>query len=120
MGPVTATQNPTLASILHDRALATPWRRLVFDLAVGTLIASYALWWRPRGWMLFASAGVCFAMYAVWAMAECTLEESWAAMTRGQRFAWRLTSALSAIVGVFAAFALMLAAIGPLLGRWIS
>ena len=71
--------------------------------------------------MLFASAGVCFAMYAVWAMAECTLrEETWAAMTRWQRFAWRLTSALSAIVGVFAAFALMLAAIGPLLGRWIS
>ena len=120
MGPITATPNPTLASILHDRALATPRRRLVFDLAGGTLNASYALWWRPRGWILFASVGLCFAMYAVWAMAECTLEESSAAMTRGRRFAWRLTSALTAIVGVSAAFSLMLAVIGPLLGRWIS
>lgn len=120
MVPMTVTQNTTLASILHERALDTPWRRLVFDLAGGTLVASYALWWRPKGWLFFASAGVCFAMYALWAMAECNLEDYSMEMTRVQRVAWRATSVVTAIAGVLAVFTLMFAAIGPLLGTWIS
>ena len=120
MGPTTASPNPTLASMLHERALVTPTRRLVFDLAIGALVASYAIWWRPTGWTLLASAGVCFAMYGVWAMAECRLESLPSEMTRPQRFVWRLTSGVTALVGVISAFFLMFAVVGAMLGTWIS
>ena len=120
MDRIADSQNPTLGSLLHARALSSSRRRLVLDLGVGAAVSAIALWVRPGGWVALVCGGVCLAMYGGWAIAEGHLEALPSELPRLPRFVWQTVRGTSASCGIVAAFMLMFALIATALGTWIS
>ena len=116
MGPTTWNSNASLSELLHARALATPPSRLGIDLAGGALVACVALRFRPVGWISITSAGLCFAMYALWALSERSLERE----SIGSRRLWRILHGVTALFGLVAFATLLFSLLGLTLGTWIS
>lgn len=119
MGPTTWDSTASLSELLHARALATAPRRLWIDLAGGSVVAATASWFRPIGWVAITSAGLCFAMYALWAVSERQLEGDGSLSTRG-RMLWRGLHAVTTLLGLLTFVALLFSLLGLTLGTWIS
>ncbi len=120
MAPAALQPDATLAEFLHARALATAPGRLGLDLAVGTAVAAVATWARPAGWLVLASAGLCFAMYAVWAISERHLQAESRDMRPFSEFAWIAARIGAAGLGLLALMAFLFALLRLALGTWIS
>lgn len=120
MVPTTLNANPSLSEFLHARALASAPQRLVVDLVCGTLIAATALWIRPAGWVAIASAGFCFALYGLWAVAARNLDAIGSEITVVQRRGWRAMYIVTAIFGVVEFGILVFSLLALTLGTWIS
>jgi hypothetical protein len=119
MGPTTWDSTASLSELLHARALATAPRRLWIDLAGGAVAAATASWFRPIGWVAITSAGLCFAMYALWAVSERQLEGE-PTRSGGRRGLWRGLRAVTTMFGLLTFVALLLSLLGLTLGTWIS
>jgi hypothetical protein len=113
-------QNASLGSFLHARAFAAHTRRLVLDVAVGSLVAVAAAWVRPSGWVMIACIGGCFAMYGLWALAERRLEDERLVMSRGPEVLWEIVRGGAALLGIASVLLLMFSAVAATLGTWIS
>ncbi|MBM3908099.1 MAG: hypothetical protein FJ363_08495 [Gemmatimonadetes bacterium] len=110
----------TLAAFLHARALASTRDRLAVDILCGAAVASVALWARPQGWVALASAGVAFAMYGAWAVAERQLQPSAEPRRQSVEFLWFAVRALAGTWGLLAFALCLFALLGMALGTWIS
>jgi len=60
------------ALVRHSRRAST--RRLIIDVTGGLSTAALAAAWTPPGWLLLASAALCFAAFGGWALADRVLE----------------------------------------------
>jgi hypothetical protein len=120
MEPLGADPVVTLPEFLRARARTSTPRRLAFDLAGGGAIAVTALWAKPPGWAVLASAASCFAMYGAWAIAERHVAGD-ARDGRGVTgYAWFLLRTSAAGLGIAAFLALVFLLLGLALGTWIS
>ena len=120
MEPAELKPEASLAEFLHARALATAPGRLALDLVGGALVAGTAVWARPTGWDVLASAGLCFAMYAVWAFSERRLEAESRDMRVVSEFAWIAARTSATGLGLAALMALLFSVLRLALGTWIS
>ena len=119
MGPTTWDSTASLSELLHARALATAPRRLGIDLVGGALAALAAMWFRPVGWVAITSAGLCFSMYALWAISERQLQAEPGPAGR-DRALWRVLHAVTTLLGLLTFAALLFSLLGLTLGTWIS
>jgi hypothetical protein len=110
----------SLSEFLRARVLANAPRRLVFDLVGGAAVAVCALWARPVGWVVLASAGLSFAMYGAWGLAERRLQPETVDTRAFVEFVWFCVRAASAGIGLLAFMAFIFALLGMALGTWIS
>lgn len=118
----------TLPEFLRARALASAPRRLALDILLGAAVAAVAGWARPPGWVPLVSAGLAFALYGTWAVAERQLQpplvppaEPMAASRRAALdYLWFLLRALAAVGGLLAFALCLFALLGLSLGTWIS
>lgn len=120
MEPIGADPVVTLPEFLRARARASTPRRLAFDLAGGGAIAVTALWAKPPGWAVLASAASCFAMYGTWAIAERHVEGGMRDGRALTEYAWFVLRTSAAGLGVAAFLALVFLLLGFALGTWIS
>lgn len=119
MTPEVMKPDVTLAEFLHERALATAPTRLGLDLVGGALVGGAALWARPPGWAVVASAGLCLSMYGMWAVSERRLQAESQDMPAFVEFAWLLARSGAALLGLASLGALMFALLALALGGWI-
>jgi hypothetical protein len=115
IGPETS-----LANFLRGRALTTVPTRLALDIIGGALVAGAALWARPAGWTVLASAGFCFLMYGLWAVSERRLQAESKDMPVLIEFSWVVVRTGAGGLGLVALFAFLVAVLGLTLGTWIS
>jgi hypothetical protein len=110
----------SLSEVLSARALRAQPSRLWLDVLGGAAIAGVALWARPAGWVVIASAAGCALCYGVWAWAERRLRAlEWSAPAALQE-RWRAVRTIAGVVGL-ATFALfLLSFVGLALGPIIS
>jgi uncharacterized membrane protein YidH (DUF202 family) len=108
-----------LFGALATRARATSDGRLV-GAAIGGLAATLGIAiWRPFGWLVLGSAGLCAAAFGAWGIADRELAER-GAMSRPSAVVLRVVQVGSVVVGSCAAIAAMLVLLGGALGTWIS
>lgn len=120
MEPLGADPVMTLPEFLRARALGSTPRRLAFDVIGGSAIAVAALWAKPPGWTVLASAASCFAMYGLWAVAERHAEGGAREGRAVAEYAWFVLRASAAGIGVVAFLTLVFVLLGTALGTWIS
>jgi hypothetical protein len=118
--PIGADPVVTLPEFLRARARASTPRRLAFDVAGGAVIAAAALWARPTGWAVLASAASCFAMYGLWAVAERHVAAGSRVGRPFTAYAWFMLRTGAAGLGMAAFLALVFVLLGLALGTWIS
>jgi hypothetical protein len=76
--------------------------------------------WRPGGWILLLSAGLCFAAFGAWGIAERELHERVDAADAAQHRLLRLQRSIAVGVGSVALVVLVLAALAFGFGTVIS
>ncbi len=117
---ISADSRATLGEILSLRARTAAPSRLALDVAGGAAIAATAAWAKPAGWLAIASAAICFLCYGLWAISERRLlSEPWR-LSRPVELTYRGLHAATAMVGLAAFVALLLALLGIGLGPIIS
>lgn len=120
MEPVGADPVVTLPEFLRARARESTPRRLAFDVIGGSAIAVAALWARPAGWTVLASAAACFALYGLWAVAERRIDVGARERRAITEYAWFVLRTSAAGAGIAAFFALVFVLLGLALGKFIS
>lgn len=118
--PEVTRPDASLAEFLHARALASAPSRLVIDFVGGALVAGAALWARPPGWAVLASAGLCLSMYGVWAVSERRLKADSPDLSVVSEFVWLAARTSAALLGLASLGALLFSLLALALGRWIS
>jgi hypothetical protein len=110
----------TLAEFLVQRARSASIRRLTANAVAGAVALAPALWWRPTGWLVFASAALCFLSYGAWGILDRV--RSRPAVTSRRPLAGLLdaTCVLFALLGALAAAGVLLGVWALGLGTWIS
>lgn len=101
----------SLAEFLVYRARSASIRRLAADAVAGGAGVAAVMWWRPTGWLVLASAALCFFSYGAWGVLDRARSRP-AVMNRALIAGF--VEALCALSGLFGA----LAAAGVLLGVW--
>lgn len=119
MEPIGADPVVTLPEFLRARARASTPRRLAFDMIGGGTIAVAALWAKPAGWAVLASAASCFAMFGVWAVAERHVEGGAREGRAVTEYAWFVLRTSAAVLGTAASLALVFVLLGSMLDNWI-
>lgn len=112
--------NATLSSMLHARAVAATPRRLALDIVLGTAVAAFAAWARMFGWITLLCAGLCFACYGIWAVAERQLETGPSSISVAREYAFTLLRGIAALGGMSALLVMSFSLISVMLGHWIS
>ena len=120
MTPEVMKPDVSLAEFLHARALVTAPTRLVIDVLGGALVAGAAIWTRPPGWAVLASAGLCLSMYGVWAVSERRLQAGSSDMPAFVEFVWLVARSSAALLGLASLGTLLFSLLALALGRWIS
>lgn len=115
----TSHSGDDLFGALAIRARATSDGRLALTV-IGGLAATLGMAiWRPFGWMVLGSIGLCAAAFGAWGIADRELAER-GAVSRSSAVVLRIVRAGSVIVGTCAATAAVLVMLGGALGTWIS
>jgi len=110
----------SLTEFLSARARAASDGRLVVDVIAGCCGALVVTAWQPAGWVALLGVSVCLAAFGVWGISDRELRERADASTgRVVRLLGVLRVAAVA-VGAAAAIVTMVAALGVMLGTWIS
>jgi len=110
----------SLPEFLLERARSASLRRLAADALAGSAGVAAAAWWRPTGWVVLASAALCFFSYGAWGILDRARSRS--VITVRPRLAGLVdaTCVLCALLGAFAAAGVLLGVWALALGTWIS
>ena len=104
---------------LAVRARTTSDGRLVIAVICGLAAALGLAVWRPAGWLVVASLGVCAAAFGAWGIADRELAERGA--TNGfSSVVLRGVRVVCAVLGSSAVIVAALTMLGVMLGTWIS
>ena len=106
-------------AVIH-RARAASTRRLSADTMGGILVASAALTLRPAGWAVIASAGLCFAAFGAWGIADRLLDQPGRFGRRAVVAFLLVLRTVAVTIGVAAALVLLFGIAGLAMGTWIS
>ena len=110
----------SLPEILMARARSASDGRLVADVIGGFLLATLAAVFRFHGWPVVLSAGICFAAFGAWGIADREVRERASGPRTRLVGALEYLRVLSAVLGGLAALAMIFGALGLALGTWIS
>lgn len=110
---------PGLLDFLALRARRASDGRLAGESGAGFVVALAAVAWRPGGWPLFASGGVCALAFGLWGIFDRELRERVAAPT-GAANTLRVARVGAGVVGGLAAVAMALSFLALALGTIIS
>ena len=110
----------SLPELLAARAHHASDTRLALDVALGLFAAAAAGVWRPTGWILLLSAGLCFAAFGAWGIAERELHERVHADDAPQQRLLRIQRSIAVGVGIAAFVVLVLGALAFGFGTVIS
>ena len=110
----------SLPEFLVHRARTASIRRLAVDALAGGAACAAALRWRPTGWLVLASAALCFFSYGAWGILDRVRSRS--AVTDKTSLAGLVdaTCVLCALLGALAAAGVLLGVWALGLGTWIS
>ena len=110
----------SLPEFLIHRSRSASVRRLAADAMAGGVAWAAALRWRPTGWLVFASAALCFVAYGTWGLLDRA--RSRPAVTRRNLLTGvvEALAALSGLLGAIAAAGALLGVWALALGTWIS
>jgi len=115
----TSHTSEDLFHALATRARATSDGRLVLAVICGLAATIGIAIWRPFGWMVIGSAGVCAAAFGAWGIADREVAER--ESSHGSSVVvLRVVRACSVIVGTCAVILAVLVMLGGALGTWIS
>jgi hypothetical protein len=110
----------SLPECLVDRARSASIRRLAVDALAGVAGCAAALLERPTGWLVLASAALCFFSFGAWGILDRVRSRP-AVMTRTLLAGLvDATCALCAFLGALAAAGVLLGVWALALGTWIS
>ncbi len=113
--PKSAAEHPSLFGVLAARARHATDTRLVVDAAIGTTLAATIALIRPSLWVL-AMPAVVLAAYGAWGIAD----REFAGRAAGApRTALGVLRGAFVVLGLIAALAFTLGALGVALGGWI-
>jgi hypothetical protein len=110
----------SLPEFLAYRARSASIRRLAIDLLIGTAGCAAALWWKPAGWLVFASVALCFSSYGAWGMLDRLRSRETREQTARIKSLLDAMCALCALLGAIAAAGVLLGVWALALGTWIS
>ena len=110
----------SLAEFLVHRARSASIRRLAADALAGGAACATAAWWRPIGWLVLASAGLCFFSYGTWGLLDRARSRPAATDRRLLTGVLGALCALSGLMGAVAAAGVLLGVWALALGTWIS
>ena len=113
-------QDASLPELLAERAHHASDTRLALDVVLGLFAAAAVGVWRPTGWIVMLSAGLCFAAFGAWGIAERELRERGGADDRAQQRLLRLQRSVAVGVGSAAFAVLVLGALALGFGTVIS
>lgn len=120
MMSVSLPPDASLTEVLSARALRAPPSRLWIDVLGGAAVTGVALWARPTGWVVIASAAGCAMAYGVWACAERALRGLAFPFPQVIERRWQMVRTIAGVVGLAAFVLFLLAFIGLALGPIIS
>jgi len=109
----------SLPLLLATRARQASDGRLVLDAILGMAAALASIWWHGAGWMMFASAALCFFAFGVWGISDRELGEQRSHSAAKIRLL-QATRVAATAVGAFSAVMLALSFLAIALGRMIS
>jgi hypothetical protein len=110
----------SLPEFLADRARTASIRRLAVDALAGGAACAAALWWRPTGWLVLASAALCFLFYGAWGVLDRVRSHSAVTAKTSLAGLVEATCVLCALLGALAAAGVLLGVWALGLGTWIS
>ena len=110
----------SLPQALVERARSRAPSRLSADLVGGALVATAAALWRPAGWVVIASAGLCFAAFGGWGFADRLLDEPGNMSNRGVYSFLLIFRTIAVTIGVATALLFLFSLAGFIMGTWIS
>lgn len=114
------TSDARLPELLAARAHAASSQRLRIDVLGGLLGATIALGWRPTGWVVLLGAGLCFATFGGWGLADRAIESRSILDQSTSRQTLTIVRGLLAVVGTLAAAMTAFGVLMLALGTWIS
>ncbi|MFL5617997.1 MAG: hypothetical protein ACJ79A_06315 [Gemmatimonadaceae bacterium] len=115
----TSHASDDLFHALATRARATSDGRLVLAVISGLAATLGMAVWRPVGWLIIGSIGVCAAAFGAWGIADRELAER-GAMNGSSVVVLRVVRVVSVVLGACAALVAALVVLGAVLGTWIS
>ncbi|MEO8000212.1 MAG: hypothetical protein ABI852_22370, partial [Gemmatimonadaceae bacterium] len=77
-------------------------------------------WFHPKVWIVLTCAGLCFALYGVWAMAERQLEIGPDNMSQSEESLWTVLRVVAALAGLASALIMAFSLVERMIGTWIS
>ncbi len=110
----------SLQEFLAHRAKSASVRRLATDTLIGGAAGVGAVWRQPTGWLVLASAGLCFFAYGAWGLLDRARSRP---ALRNRALFGNLVDILCVLcfaLGVLAAAGLLLGVWAAALGTWIS
>ena len=118
LSSIRASESITDALIRRARTRSDP--RLSADLIGGTFVATAAAVWRPTGWLVIASAGLCFSAFGAWGFADRLLNDG-GEHTPTSVFSFLLVfRTIVVTIGVVSALLFLFGVVGISMGTWIS
>ena len=110
----------SLAEFLVYRARSASIRRLAVDALAGGAAFAAAEWWKPTGWLVLASAALCFFSYGAWGVLDRARSRPAVTVTTLLAGLFDAACALCALLGALAAAGVLLGVWALGLGTWIS
>jgi hypothetical protein len=127
----------SLPELLSEHAHGASTLRLALDLALGAVATTVVLLLRPTGWLLMASASLCFTAFGIWGLADRVI--TWRTTEQAHDFedvympdfstkpvsdttnrVLRAVEGVAVLVGVLAALLLVFGTLALLMGTMIS
>jgi len=118
LSSIGASESITEALIQRARTRSDP--RLSADLIGGTFVATAAAVWRPSGWFVIASAGLCLAAFGAWGFADRLLNDARQRTSGGFLSFLLVFRTIAVTVGIVSALLLLFGAADLAMGTWIS
>ena len=110
----------SLAEFLVYRARSASIRRLAADAVAGGAGVAAVMWWRPTGWLVLASAALCFFSYGAWGILDRLRARSAVRVRTLLAGLFDAACVLCALLGALAAAGVLLGVWALGLGTWIS
>ena len=110
----------SLQEFLTHRARSASVRRLATDTLIGLVACAAAVWRQPTGWLVLASAALCFFAYGSWGLLDRARSRPALADHVLLGNLLDILCVLCFALGVLAAAGLLLGVWAAALGTWIS